>query len=218
MATPDSLDSRRAPLTAERLKAFADAVVAIAMTLLILPLMESVSESAGKDELAGAWVVGHLDQLVSFLLSFGIIAVFWLNHHRLFAQVERVSAMLLWITIAWMLMIVWMPVATAIVGLMTGDPVQKLLYIGTMLVASLLMLVARLYLRRHPELHEIGAPALRNGMLAETMTAVMFAIALLVSFSPLGYWALALMVLVSPLHSLVSRALLRRDRAAGADG
>ncbi len=35
-----------ATLPAERLKAFCDAVVAIAMTLLILPLMESVGDAA----------------------------------------------------------------------------------------------------------------------------------------------------------------------------
>ena len=39
-------DLHRPVLSAERLKAFIDAVVAIAMTLLILPLMESVGEVA----------------------------------------------------------------------------------------------------------------------------------------------------------------------------
>lgn len=36
-------------LSAERTKAFVDAVVAIAMTLLVLPLMESVGDSAARD-------------------------------------------------------------------------------------------------------------------------------------------------------------------------
>ena len=50
-STPVSRTRRDAPhlYAAERMKAFVDAVVAIAMTLLILPLLESVSDVAGED-------------------------------------------------------------------------------------------------------------------------------------------------------------------------
>ncbi|WP_438354823.1 TMEM175 family protein [Microbacterium sp. CJ88] len=102
--------------SAERAKAFIDAVVAIAMTLLILPLMEGVTAAADADKGAAAWVQEHQGQLISFVLSFVIIAMFWMNHHRLFAVVERVTTGLLWITMAWLLSIVWLPVATAMSG------------------------------------------------------------------------------------------------------
>ena len=69
---------------AERTKAFIDAAVAIALTLLILPLMESVGEVAGEGEDALTWLQDHRGQLVSFVLSFVLIALFWLIHHHLF--------------------------------------------------------------------------------------------------------------------------------------
>ncbi len=52
--------------SAERMKVFTDAVVAIAMTLLILPLMESVAE-AGRDGVSTAdYLSEHGGQLFSF--------------------------------------------------------------------------------------------------------------------------------------------------------
>ena len=98
--------------SAERLKAFTDAVVAIAMTLLILPLMDSVTDATESG--AGAWVAAEWPSLLTFMLSFVLIANFWITHHRMFAKVERVNQALLWLTILWMFTIVWLPVATAI--------------------------------------------------------------------------------------------------------
>jgi hypothetical protein len=71
------------------MKFFTDAVVAIAMTLLILPLMESVAE-AGRDGVTTAdYLSEHGGQLFSFALSFVIIASFWAGHHSLVEHVER---------------------------------------------------------------------------------------------------------------------------------
>ena len=49
---------------AERLKFFTDAVVAIAMTLLILPLMEAVSEAASDDLGTAAYLGAHGGELL----------------------------------------------------------------------------------------------------------------------------------------------------------
>lgn len=75
---------------AERVVFFTDAVVAIAMTLLILPLMEAVNEASGEVD-ATHWLDEHFGQLLAFVLSFVIIGQFWLTHHRYFQHVERLT-------------------------------------------------------------------------------------------------------------------------------
>ncbi|MCO5951792.1 TMEM175 family protein [Microbacterium yannicii] len=194
-------------LPAERLKAFADAVVAIAMTLLILPLMESVGDAAADGLATIEWLNENAGQLFSFALSFLLIANFWLTHHRLFAGIHRVTAGLLWLTIAWMFTIVWLPIATALLGQLEEDAGQKVLYIGTLAMTSLVMLLIRLYVLRHPALHDIPRPRLRSGLVADVVMLALFLLALAVAvlFPAVGYWAMFLLLLVAPLHRLLVR-------------
>ena len=195
---------------AERAKAFIDAVVAIAMTLLILPLMESVTDVADEDRSAAHWFGEHQWQLVSFVISFAIIAMFWISHHRLFAQVERVSVGLLWASVAWLLTIVWLPVATAMSGRMSDeDPLVRTIYIGSMLLTCLTSLVVRAYLRGHPQLHEISDRDLWHGMVADLATALLFAasLGLTLLVPAVSYFALFLMLLAGPVQALLGRLL-----------
>ncbi len=193
---------------AERPKAFIDAVVAIAMTLLILPLMESVSEISASNGTAMEWAFEHSDLIVSFVLSFVIIAMFWLNHHRLFNVVDRLTNAALWLLVAWMLTIVWLPVATAISGhLSAKDASAKVIYVGSMILTALLSFAVRTYLARHGELHRATPEQLRSGMAVDLTLALLFGIALLVAvmFPCIGY----LSMLVMFANPLVQRAFER---------
>ncbi|MDQ4215679.1 TMEM175 family protein [Microbacterium sp. ASV81] len=215
-ASAEALAEAPLLLSTERLKAFIDAVVAIAMTLLILPLMESVTEFGheGKDVLA--YLQEDYGQLLSFVLSFLLVANFWITHHRVFARVERATSVLIWLQVAWMFTIVWLPVPTAMLGAMESDALQKTLYIGSLLVTALLMLVTRLYLRRHPELHSIAAAALRRGIAVEIILCSLYALALVVAVlvPAIGYFAMFLMVLSGPAQAIVGRRAAR-SAAAG---
>lgn len=196
-------------LSAERSKAFVDAVVAIAMTLLILPLMESVGDSADRDHTTAEWLAGESDQLQSFLISFVLIAMFWMLHHRLFVAVQGITPALMWITIAWMLTIVWMPVVTALTGQVADDPLQKVLYIGTLVFTSGMLLLTRVHLSRHPGLHTASASDLRRGMSIDLSMIVLFLVALAVALvvPAVGYLGLLVMFLTGPVQSVVARML-----------
>lgn len=193
---------------AERAKAFIDAVVAIAMTLLILPLMESVGEAAHEQLGAWGWLNAESDALLSFVLSFVIIAMFWMSHHRLFSTVETVTNGLLWITMAWLLSIVWLPVATSLSGQMSSaDQGVKALYIGSMILTAVLSIVTRAYLLRHPALHRGPSAPLLQGMAADVAMAILFGVALTVALvvPSWGYYPMFVMFLVGPLQALIAR-------------
>lgn len=209
----------RVPVSAERLKAFTDAVVAIAMTLLILPLINTIGNASEAGQSTADWIGANLDSITLFALSFVLIATFWMSHHRLFALVEHVTDPLLWITVAWMLTIAWLPVATALTGQTRRDALQLVVYIGTMALTCLTLACARLYLRAHPELHRIPEIGMRRGLLADLLTTVMFVVALVIGIAlpEIGYSALFLMILVGPLHTLCARALGLVDAASAPD-
>jgi TMEM175 potassium channel family protein len=197
---------------AERLKFFTDAVVAIAMTLLILPLMESVTSAAEKGVEAPQYVNEHGGQLFSFVLSFVIIANFWTVHERLYQHVERYNGLLMWLNVAWMLTIVFLPVPTAMVGEMDTEWLQEVLYIGTMLLNALIQLSVQLVVRHEPRLRAPDRPLPTGGLAAAIATVILFGLALglALAIPGLGYFALFALFLTGPLQHVFARLLERR--------
>lgn len=191
-------------VTAERTKAFVDAVVAIAMTLLILPLVDTATSSADGGTVS-AWFVASWPKLLAFAVSFAIVATFWLMHHRLYARVEKVTTPLLVMNIGWMLLIVWFPVPTAMTGEFHGDGILLTLYIGTMCAISGLLLAMRLYLRTHPNLHANPAGVVSRGIRVQSALTILYALALTaaVLIPGLGYSALFLVAFTSPLARII---------------
>ncbi|MGV2900667.1 TMEM175 family protein [Microbacterium sp. AGC62] len=203
---------RTQPFRTERFKAFVDAVVAIAMTLLILPLMESVSEAASDHTSTAEFFDEHSGQLLSFGLSFLLIATFWMGHHRQYRDVEFVTGPLLWINVAWMATIVWLPVPTAMIGQMDTDPLQAVVYIGTLIMTQVTTLAGWLYLARHRDLGTVSTETIRLGAIGDVASIVLFtaALAIAVAASPNGYTGLFLLLLSDPMSRLLNRLLRKR--------
>lgn len=78
-----------AAMTKERLLAFTDAVIAIALTIMVLELK---APHAPTLEALGEVVPIFL----SYVLSFIYIAIYWNNHHHMFQLVEHVNGAVLW--------------------------------------------------------------------------------------------------------------------------
>lgn len=207
-----SSDSAPPRLSPERFTAFVDAVVAIAMTLLILPLMESASDAADSHLTTAEFLGQHGGQLISFALSFLLIATFWMEHHRVYSRVHRVTSALVWINVLWLFTIVWLPVATAMIGQLPRDALQSTIYIGTLLLTQLATLGAKWYLLRHRDLSDHPAAALQRGILGDAASAALFVVALVVAVAlpEVGYFSLLLIALTSPVARFLQRVVRGR--------
>lgn len=208
-------DHRPTTFPTERFKAFVDAVVAIAMTLLILPLLEAVSDAAGGGLSTARFFGEHAGQLLSFGLSFVLIAVFWMGHHRQYRDIERITTPLLWINVAWMATIVWLPVPTAMLGQLDSDPLQAVVYIGTLILTQITTLAGWLYLARHRDLGTAASEAIRGGIAGDLAAIVLFGAALVIAVSipSTGYAGLLILLLNGPLSRVIDRLARRRERA-----
>lgn len=195
----------------ERLVFFSDAAVAIALTLLILPLMDGVGEAARAGLTTADYLAENLSGLGAFALSFALIARFWRAHHQLFAAVEREPRGLFWLNMAWLFAVVFLPVATATTGALPTDPAQLCLYQGTMIVISALMVAMSLLLKRHPETWadgaQISSDRIRGSVVFTTLLVVSLALALTVPH--LGYWSLLMLFFARPLRWLLDRVARR---------
>lgn len=131
----------------ERLKAFSDAVFAIAITLLVIEV--HVPHLATLDD--GAYLAALAQLLPSFMgfvLSFLSIGALWVAHHRLFGMVDGYEPTLMWPNMLLLMVVAFMPFATA---LMSSNPlarVPEVFYSSALLLAGLLqLLLFRLALR-----------------------------------------------------------------------
>ena len=110
-------ESARPRRTAERTVPLTDAVVAIAMTLLVLPLVDAAGD-VDTDQL-GSFFSSHWNLLVSFGVSFLVIFAFWsaqsAAYHRLAGLDIEVPA-LRQLTMCWLLLIAFLPFPTAVLG------------------------------------------------------------------------------------------------------
>jgi len=173
---------------------FGDAAVAIAITLLVLPLTEAVPEAIHGDRSALEFVRDLQPEIYTFLLSFAVIAQLWAAHHRLFEHVVTYSPALLRWHLAWLLTIVVLPFPTAMTAGFGDERFPPLLYIGTVLASSLCLTALNLVVRRDPRLHD-GDLSARQMFHARTITAVLVVALGLAVIPGVGYLALLLLLL-----------------------
>ncbi|KIF79140.1 hypothetical protein QR77_25155 [Streptomyces sp. 150FB] len=174
---------------------FTDAVAAIAITLLILPLVDLVPEVAGEHGNAREVITEHRDQIGSFVLSFLVISGLWLAHHRLFAGVRSYNQPLVLWNMAWLFSIIVLPFPTEMVGAFGGDRLASSLYYANVLAGVACQTAMIFVLKRTPRLlrpgsHDMGH-VLRVGV--TNVVALVIAFALALAVPALQYYSLLLL-------------------------
>jgi uncharacterized membrane protein len=164
----------------DRLVFFTDAVSAIAITLLILPLVDSATVAGEHGQSVTQFLSANLNQLFAFLLSFAVIARLWAAHHAVFEHVVSYNGRLFVLSLFWALTIVFLPLPTEIIAQFATTPAAVALYIGTMFASSVALLLIAVTIRRHPEICREDNPIHARGVFGITANTVAFLLALIV--------------------------------------
>jgi len=122
----------------ERLVFFSDAVFAIAITLLVLEVHVPQLPRASADAAYVRALVDLIPSFIGYAISFWVVGMFWLGHHRAFSLASRHSRRMLGWNLFLLGVIAFMPFATAFWALNMGSLVPALFYCVTLLVAALL--------------------------------------------------------------------------------
>ena len=96
-------------LTPSRLESFADAVIAIVITIMALELRPP--QDPGWTALTRAW-----PDFLSYLISFSFVALFWVNLRHILKRARVLTEPILWVTISLLFLISLIPFGTAYVG------------------------------------------------------------------------------------------------------
>jgi uncharacterized membrane protein len=96
-------------MTKGRLEAFSDGVLAIIITIMVLELKPPHSDSLAS--------LGHLwPVIISYVLSFVIIGIYWNNHHHMFQAASKISGSVLWANLHLLFWLSLFPFTTAWMG------------------------------------------------------------------------------------------------------
>ena len=158
-ATPRSpYSDDRAKRQLERLTTFSDGVIAVAITLLVLPLIESLGQSATK---GGEEIIReNLPMLIAFFFTFAIVALMWTLHNKVFGVLKRYDAIIFWLNALFLALIALLPWVSAldIVPSEIGpnfsgwQPLASLVYWATLGSVQLCVTLLAVYIIKHPEL------------------------------------------------------------------
>lgn len=97
-----------------RVELFSDGVFAIAITLLVLDLVQILHEPAETDLLSTC--IHHWQSFLSFFIGFTTILICWINHHVVFEFINKVDSKFLWVNGFLLFVVTLTPFPTAILA------------------------------------------------------------------------------------------------------
>jgi len=188
----------------ERFNQFTDGVVAIAITLMVLPLVDTVSDSTQAADGITHLLGQNGYQLFSFVLSFLVIARLWLTHQAIFEWVELYDSRIIWCGFAWMFTIVALPFTTTLIAEHPQDRLAIGLYIGDMLLSSACLSIITLVIARDPSLRhaeaDVGPDVIAHSIITTSLFAVALAVAVILP--QIGLWALLILFFTKPVATI----------------
>lgn len=194
----------------ERIEAFSDAVFAIALTLLVLDLrLPDDTEGDLLGRLLSLW-----PEFFAYVLSFLIIALNWVTHHRKFRVIERYDTGLLWINLALLLFIALVPFPTSVLS-DTGETPAVVLYALVVSLISVLQGTLWAYaMHRGLTSHEVDGELSRFVLLSILPAPLVFLVSIPIALLAGAEWAMYSWFLIFPVSVLVDRVAISRSRGS----
>ncbi len=215
----------RTGTSVDRLLFFTDAVVAVAITVLALPLFSIPGPKPGETVLNV--IADNSGQITTFVVTFLVMAVMWNIHNRVMNSLCAYDAVVFWLAIAWLLGFVFLPWPSTMYGagdhwgstsgsLFDSDGTGAL-YWWTMAYISGIGTIASIYINRHPFLIKPKERAYWAGLIktrARLRGAAFFIVFVVAGLATLvypflGYWSL---LLIWPLNLLLQPSKAQRSQ------
>ncbi|PIT92226.1 MAG: DUF1211 domain-containing protein [Candidatus Harrisonbacteria bacterium CG10_big_fil_rev_8_21_14_0_10_42_17] len=209
--------SKRAGLLTNRIEAFSDGVFAIAITLLILEIaIPELTQFELQDGELFMSLVALWPKFLSFIISFGIISIFWVGHAIMFHFIVRSDRMLLWLNSLLLLGVAFIPFPAALIGEYAPEKISVILYGATLCFTGIVFAFIWLHASRNYHLINPKMPDDIVHLAKKTvwLAPLVYAIAVFFAFfAPLVSIALYIFlplvyIIPSPIDAIVDAAVL----------
>jgi len=190
----------------ERIVFFSDAVFAIVITLLVLPLTAEMDLPEG-----GGGVAAHVWEMrrsvLTFAATFLVVGQFWTAHHGIYGRIRRFDAGLVSLNLWVLLTVAFLPFPAAVLGRRLGDEVFPVVfYACSMTLVSAMLTLTWLYaVRRGLIAGDVPAQERRGVSLRSAVTTGLFVLSIPVALLGLVPAAVMWLVVLPAARTLVSR-------------
>jgi uncharacterized membrane protein len=198
-----------------RIETLTDGIFAIAMTLLVLSIAVPTLQAPVTPAAFSAYVTSILPQIFIYVVSFILLAVFWMNHH-IFYVIKHTNTTILWINILWLMSIAIVPFSTSIIGKYGQFQLAQLIFDLNMLIIGLLWYANWSYASRKGFVAEKVMPYAVHIRRSNLSLPVLAIVAMMVSFiSPAGsFFVFVLVPVIFTVYTVTRRVRERRSPIA----
>jgi uncharacterized membrane protein len=178
----------------DRLAAFSDGVIAIIITIMVLEL----KVPHGADWAA---LLSLAPNLVSYVLSFVYLAIYWNNHHHLLHTVTRVDGLILWANSHLLFWLSLVPAATSWMGENFLAPLPTAIYGAILLMPAIAYFLLQKAIVHQQGKHSVLANALGRdfkGKISVLLYAAAVALAFVDAWLSIAIYALVAVMWLIP--------------------
>lgn len=177
-----------------RIEAFSDGVIAIIITVMVFDiklLAEPTAISINNELLL------VIPKIITYVISFMMLAIMWVNHHQLFHQIEKTDRKLLWLNIHLLFWMSLIPFVTNLVGTSFDLWQSAMVYSAVFLMCALAFTLIRNYLiKRDLLFQQIDKKAQQKIKIKNIIGMSIYALAMVIS--PINLYVSYILVLIVP--------------------
>ena len=167
----------------EHVISFSDAIFAFAITLMTLSmdipdLPTNLTQSELLKELYGLY-----PQFESYIISFAVIAIFWVSYHQVFDHIKGSHITMVYLNLIFLLLITLLSLSTSLIINYDTYQIPYIIYNLIVIITSFLLALIWWYATKNKFLDKNLHPFFIKGLMANLMSIpIVFTISIILSF------------------------------------
>ena len=166
-----------------RIESFSDGVFSIVLTLLVFNFQVPKLSGPNFDHELYRKLVAMYPYLITYVLSFVLISMYWVAHHNMFHHLKYANNWLLGLNSLFLLFLALTPFPTQVLGAYPTTESAAIFFGLAMVCTSLSFSLLRYYAFFRGRLQEdfVNREAMRNGLTKNIVGAVLYIVAISIS-------------------------------------